>query len=360
MTHPAAPVAGSNYVRIEPKRFARVIACAALAAAAAVCAAARPQSPGHATHRIIYPSKDWSLDVDLPDFEVIQDEFFAEDGRHWFSAGLKKDGKPSTPPVALFVALEPWRGAAGGAGLSAWAVERLKKNDAGSVKAFEHKGFTVVSYRRKTYPGIAGYPFPSIRPPVPGQRLIEAYLLKDDILITIRLWAESVGGREEQAFLSVLDSVRLADAAAPSTSFDLYHAGKARLLAKDYAGAARALGAALDLEKGDRRLGAEQWRDLIVRASHALAFADGLAAGRGVLEYGLANDPENPTFHLWLARAHAAAGDLDRTIASLEGAFRHRKNLPRRSLLLDPLYDPTFARFKDDEKFRKAVRAMKK
>lgn len=354
--------ADARAMRAEPSMFARLIACVLFVAAAHVCAVAAPQAAGPNTYRLTYPAKDWSLDVDLSDFRVLHEEFFEGGRRYLLVAWLIGGGKPSTPPVVLHVTLDPRPGAVGGAGLSAWAAERtkrLKAIGADSVKAFEHRGIPVVRYRRKVLLG-------SYQPFVINGRTMDAFLLKDDVLITIRIGGESLGDRGERTFLSVLDSIRLTDTLQPSSSFDHYHAGKSRLLAKDYAGAQRSLATALELERRGRQLGEEQWRDLIGRAFDASSAAGDLAGARRVLEYGISQEPENLIFHLWLARVHAFLGDLDATIASLESVFRHRTNQPRPHTPfdplsnLDPLSHPSFARFKDDEKFRRAVKAMKK
>lgn len=345
--------------------FARLIACALVVAAVAPvrAAAPAPHAPGPHTHRLTYPAKDWSLDVDLPDFKLIHEEFFGEGRRQILMAGLRKGDKLSTPPVLLNVTLEPHRGAAAGAGLSAWAVEMVKKSKAtegGSVKAFEHKGIPVVRYRTKVLLGSVVIPPSSYQPFAITGRNIDAYLVKDDILITIRIGGESLGDKDEKTFLSVLDSVRLTDTSLPSSSFDLYHAGKLRLAAKDYAGAARSLGAALNLELQGGQLGPEQFRGLIERSLEVLDAKNDLDGAKRVLEFAVTRQPENPLFHYLLARIHAGSGALDLTILSLGNAYRHNKNLPRTHVPLNPLYDPYFARFKNDEKFRKAVKAMKK
>ena len=339
---------------------ARLLACVLVAAAAPVCVAATQNVPGPHTYRVAYPVKDWALDVDLTGFEVISEEFIEEGRRLILAAFQRKQGRP-TKSVTLFVTLEPESGAAVNVSASEWASRRLKRSrglQSGSVKSSEHKGVPVFKYTATIFPGT--YVAPGTLVGGMTTRVLEAYMLKDGIAISIRLGGQSLGGDEERAFLSVLDSVKLADAPQPSTSFDYYHAGKAQLFAKDYKGAANSFGVALTLESKDRQLGQNQWRDLIERAFDIFAAADDFAGAKKILEYGVASDPTNWLFHLWLARVHAAAGDLDAAIASLENAFRHSKGLPRAYPSLAPLSDPAFGHFRNDEKFRKAVKAMKK
>lgn len=64
------------------------------------------------------------------------------------------------------------------------------------------------------------------------------------------------------------------------------------------------------------------------------------------------------------ARVYASEGNLDETIASLENAFLYQQREPQAIQLVQPLphpmFDPGFERFRKDDKFRKAVKAMKK
>lgn len=343
-----------------------VLVVAALAHACAADSNAQ-QSPGPNTHRLIYPVKDWALDIDLSGFEIVVDDFDEASGGYMLVAFRVKDGKPAKTAM-LFVTLEPVPDAAGGADVSEWALRRLKKSGgvrSGPTKTAERGGFPVFRYTLDL-PQMFVFPMPM--PTVVdggGMRVLDAQMLKDGVAISIRIGGK-LGDEEERALLSVLDSARFADASQPSSSFDHYHAGKARHFAKDYKGAANSFGVALTLESKGKQLGQKQWRDLIERAFDSFSAAGDLANSKKILEYALANEPENPTFHLWLACVHAAAGDLDATIASLESAFRHRKNHPRPDTpfdpmsRLDPLSHPAFERFRKDEKFRKAVKAMKK
>jgi hypothetical protein len=83
---------------------------------------------------------------------------------------------------------------------------------------------------------------------------------------------------------------------------------------------------------------------------------------REVLEYGVGAEPSYAYFHHGLARLHGFFGDMDKAIASLQQAFEHAPKPEGflRSSLPDPMTDAAFAKFKDDPKFRDAVKAMKK
>jgi hypothetical protein len=98
--------------------------------------------------------------------------------------------------------------------------------------------------------------------------------------------------------------------------------------------------------------------------ANALGAADNPERARDVLEYGVATEPTYPYFHHGLSRLYSYFGDLDRVLASLEkvyqygpkdkGFFGFLHGIP------DPLLDPAFQKYKDDPKFRDAIKALKK
>ena len=161
-------------------------------------------------------------------------------------------------------------------------------------------------------------------------------------------------------FNSLLDSLKFADTSAPSSSFDFYHRGRLLYLQKDYRGAAAALAAALELERKQRRLDLATWRSLVGDLADAYALTGDLARAKEVLDYAVESEPSNPFFHLALARYYGKVGDLDNAIAQLEKAAPFPKEVGLLQPRYDPERDPAFEKFRKDERFRKALKALRK
>jgi hypothetical protein len=78
-----------------------------------------------------------------------------------------------------------------------------------------------------------------------------------------------------------------------------------------------------------------------------------------VFEYGIAQEPTYPLFYYNMACGYGELGDEDNAIKYLQPAFKYKKNMLAGEHFPDPMTDSSFAKFVDDEKFRKAVKEMK-
>jgi tetratricopeptide (TPR) repeat protein len=191
-------------------------------------------------------------------------------------------------------------------------------------------------------------------------RAMQAFLARDDVWVSVVVSGQEAGAREEALLHTLLDSLKFTDTSSPTNSFDFYHKGRLLYLRKDYRRAAEALSAGLDLERRERRLDKASWRNLVINLVDSYAASRELARAKAVLDFGVAEDPTNPVFHMALARYHAMQNDLDNAIASLEKAYLNRDRRALAAMPLDPLRDPAFERFRKDERFRKAVKTLKK
>ncbi len=316
-------------------------------------------------YRLALPDKSWALDLDLSDFDLPAGaavglekrhaapvESLSGDGREYQLAAFRRFGdRDSAPAVGVLI-----RMTAGHTGLDAEGLrERILKRAGGGavalsgVKRWEYKGIPVARYSTQLAP-LAASPPQVYGPKV---RSLEAYFVKEDVWITVAFIAPELDERGEQSFNSLLDSVKFADTTAPATSFDLYHAGRLRLLRKDSRGASEMFSKALDIERRARTLDRATWRALVDNLVDSYAAAGEFARVKEVLDYAAAEDPADPGIQYALGRYHAIHGDLDNTLAHLEKAFGSGAQLP------DPARDPAFGRFRKDERFRKTLKTLK-
>ena len=345
--------------------------------------AAARQADARAPYRLSLPGETWALDIDLSDFNVParagtpgaakQKGFFfwtpalteevSGDGSQYrllaFRRAKEKSGSSvSTLSISLSPALAPGT-AADFRDLSLKALAKSVGLKGDNAKTSEYNGVPLARYTVK-YELDAGNFYSG---PIPvtnyGPRSLVAYFVNDGVWVALKLTARDLGEDEEKLFYALLDSVKFVDTSAPSNSFDYYHLGRAYYLARDYDKAAVPLTMAVALEHRERRLDIASWRDLVAKLIDSLAATAQLKKSKELMDYAAARDPTYPLFELALARFYAGDGDLDQTIAHLEKAFLHRENVLYRPLP-DPLYDPAFERFRKDERFKKAVKALKK
>lgn len=193
--------------------------------------------------------------------------------------------------------------------------------------------------------------------------VLEAYVVRDGTGIRFSYKVPKVEEKDEQFFHTILDSVRFFDSASASSSHDHFLLGSEYYKWKEHDRAAAALEKALALEQKQRGLTQPQWRQLVMTLANVLGAADDVERARDVLEYGVAAEPTYPYFHHGLSRLYSHFGDMERVLAELDLAYLYQTKRPRLFAgwpIPDPMRDPAFNRFKDDPKFRDAVKALKK
>jgi hypothetical protein len=340
---------------------------------ASALGAAGQEADVRTPYRLALPFRNWALDVDLSAFNVpvrgpLPAAVAKKDHLLWIPTPVEEvTGDGSQYQLTIFrkasmllINFRPAQAAGTAADFRDSHIKNLTKSRSlagGKPKASEYNGVPVASY--KVSSGFLSYHLSPVALIQAGQRTLQAYLVKDGVWVTIALTASEIGEAEERLFHSLLDSVRFVDTSAPSTSFDYYHLGRALYLSKDYDKAVEPLARAVSLEHQQRRLDTASWRDLVAKLIDSLAMSGELKRSKELMDYAVASDPAYPLFELARARYYAGEGDLEKALAHLEKAFRNRENVMF-APLPDPLEDPLFARFRKDEKFRKAVKAMKK
>lgn len=316
---------------------------------------------GQGLRRLLWPDKDWSVDVAVPGFDVAVEDFVRNNSAYWLFATLRTDKTLKLNPVILRIQLEAAQTIGGATEFRDFAIKRYKKADGmrnASIKTFEYKQIPVIRYTMD-FPAVP-YSYPYSAPPASKMRGLDAFFVKDDVWITFSIHAVSLTKEEENLLYKVLDSVKFTDTSKPSTSFDYYYKAKSLIQQKQNTQAVEQLNLALDLEQEERRLDDEHWRNLIGQLFDYYFAAGDHARVRELLNYGIKLDPTFPLFHLSMAHHFTALDDVDNTIAALEKAYLYRKNDPRTAFWIDPLKHPSFERFRKNEKFRKAAKALKK
>ena len=343
------------------------------------------QAAKQSTYRLSLPGKSWALEVPLGAFYAVgvktdlskvnlaisplawftgPVEHLSDDGLEYSLIAFQKiDKKGASAFARLAIRLRPVPVKGGALEMRNFALKDLARKNyikSSSVKTWEHGQIPVARYTILLAYDDGSYYTGSSPRVDSGPRNMEAYFVKDDVWITLTFTASPFDATEDELFYSLVDSVMFVDTSAPSSSFDYYHKGRALFMNREYFKAAQALEAALTMEQRQRQLDTAFWRDLIGKLTDAYGVLVNRVRAKEVLEYGINNDPTNTTFHMGLARLCAREGDIDNALAALEkAAFYFKNNLPAGSLP-DLNYDPAFARLMKIDRFRKAVKAMKK
>jgi hypothetical protein len=359
---------------------ARVTAGLIILMLASALGAAGQEADVRTPYRLSLPFRNWALDLDLSDFNLPVrvhapgvtakkgsgprvslpiEEVSGDGGQYQLVIFRNGKGKSDASFSMLLISFRPAQVAGTAADFRDYHLKNLTNSKSVSgdkAKTSEYNGVPVASYKIPSAfigPNLSFVSFVQA-----GHRTLQAYFVRDGVWVTIALTAGD-NGEAERLFYSLLDSARFVDTSAPSTSFDYYHLGRALYMTKDYYKAVEPLARAVGLEHQQRRLDTASWRDLVAKLIDSLALTGELKRSKELMDYAVASDPTYPMFELALARYYAADGDLDNTVIHLEKAFLHKENVMY-GPLPDPLEDSLLERFRKDERFRKAVKAMKK
>jgi len=139
------------------------------------------------------------------------------------------------------------------------------------------------------------------------------------------------------------------------TSMDYLRLGSAAYIEGDYEKAIPPYQKALDLEKQQRRLKKKFWIVLVDNFAMAYGITGDIKSSMSVLEYGIAQEPTYPLFYYNVACGYGELGDEDNAIKWLRPAFKYKANMLKGEQLPDPMGDSSFERFRDSEKFKKAI-----
>jgi len=321
---------------------------AALAMLALLCAAAHGRQAGAGVQRLSVPGQKLALEISLPGFVVEEDKLRGDGKARMIMAGDKERG------YVVSVFFEPLPSA--GKTARDFRDEQAARVKVGApvkvddVKTSERGAVPTLEYLIKEFRGRRV-----------NQKHFNAYFVKDGMWVDVHFSKLLFEEGDERVFHAAVDSVRFvgdSGAAAADTSptaFELLGEGSKHFLRGDYRAAIGPYSRALELEKQSPRLERDLWRVLVDNLGMSYGISGDLKRARETFEYGLSKDPDYPMFHYNMACTYAEMGDLDNAIKSLRQAFAHKQNMIPGETMPDPRTDSSFARYRKDKKFLKAL-----
>lgn len=149
-------------------------------------------------------------------------------------------------------------------------------------------------------------------------------------------------------------------AAAQKSSMDYLEEGSRAYLNGDFKKAIPPYQKALDLEKKDRKLEKKFWIVLVDNLGMSYGITGDIKNSMAVFEYGIKEEPTYPLFYYNMACGYGETGDEDNAIKYLRLAFKYKANMMEGESFPDPMTDSSFSKFADSEKFKAAIKEMKK
>lgn len=180
---------------------------------------------------------------------------------------------------------------------------------------------------------------------------------KENVYTDIHLSHSGSNTGDASQLRKVLERLSIVPA-GQAGSLDYFQAGSAPYLQGQFKQAIRHYERAVALERANPMLDKTLWRLLIHNLGVAYRRTGDLARAKMTIDYGLSQEPANPSFHYDLARTYAGMNERDRAMQSLHEAFLyfHRNN--EREPIPDPRQDVSFGRFMLDPAFRKLTESL--
>ena len=146
---------------------------------------------------------------------------------------------------------------------------------------------------------------------------------------------------------------------AQKTSMDYLQEGSVFYMKRDYKNAIGPYKKGLDLEKKKRELERKWFIVLVDNLGMAYGITGDIKSSFAVFDYGISQEPTYPLFYYNMACGYGELGDEDNAIKWLRLAFKHKSNMLAGERFPNPETDSSFAKFRDSEKFKKALDEMR-
>jgi len=197
----------------------------------------------------------------------------------------------------------------------------------------------------------------SINGIIVNQRNVVAYILRNNICITIQLIKSHYTDADAEHFNQVFNNVKITSPYSHA-SIEHFMDGTIYFNHGDYLLAAKTLQKALDMDKTDQLLNKDQLYWLISNLGLAYGLSGHIGRAVSVLNDGIAMDSFFPMFYYNLAYVYARVDNLTETIYYLLQANMYKKNMPKGERLPNPKKDKLFQKYWQNSKFKEALRTM--
>ena len=163
------------------------------------------QQDSSKTYRLSLPGKNWSLEVPLSEFSDIsqQTETYVRE----LKAGRGMNKKQS--PVVLNIRMEPAKIPGDAQALRDSVKEKLRKNRSVAQESLKLSLHDEIPLMRYSFD--ASQVFSPQTSDFPKMKVLEAYYVKDEIWITVRMNFFAFNKEDESFFLSFVDSLKFLD-----------------------------------------------------------------------------------------------------------------------------------------------------
>ncbi len=191
------------------------------------------------------------------------------------------------------------------------------------------------------------------------QKNINVYMSKDGYWIDIHLAKDSFAFDDMKYFNDIIDAIDFSE--YYHTRSDYFSYGANFYMKRNYVLSAKYYQNLLDMEIAEPTMVKQTyWYVLVNNLGMSYAVSGNPQKAKEVFEYGIGNDNQYPLFYYNLACVNSLLNDLDNCLKNIELAFRFRDRLFEGEEIPNPMKDPAFRRYRDNDRFKALIEKYNK
>jgi tetratricopeptide (TPR) repeat protein len=289
------------------------------------------------------PAIDWTLTIDLNNFEVEENVINPEGNSRSLVATQNSLGLTAS----VFIEKAEGNGDYIAARKFYWDKAAKSPLSKENLLQYEKGNIAFVEHDTKEFEGKKV-----------DYHSVNGYLSHNGYWIDIHVSKVGYKAEDKNLFEKIFNSVKIETPKVRNVS-ELFLWSAVTYFAHDYKNAIGAYESILETEKDKINMDKTIWRVVVDNLGMSYGISGDLNNSVRTYEYGIKFDPEYPNFYYSIACAYAEMSDLDKALSQLEIAYAKKDNVIEGEQLPNPSEDPSFEKYKNDKKFKDFLKKNK-
>lgn len=291
-------------------------------------------------NNISMPSINWSLDIELSNFEV-QKNFISPQGNARNILALdKKNGLT----ISVFIEKAEQEGNSIECRNVYWTKAEKSPLAKDNLKKYESSNIAFVEHDTKEYQGKKV-----------DYHSLNAYISHDGYWIDVHISKIGYTENDKSFFDAIINSVKITNPKTRNIS-EMFLIGSQEYVMRNYKEAIFAYEKILETEKDKINIDEIIWCAVVDNLGMSYGISGDYNNAKRIFEYGIKLKPEYPYFYYNLACNYAEQNDLENALINLELAYSRKENTLPGEKLYNPKEDNSFKKFIKDKKFKDFIK----
>jgi tetratricopeptide (TPR) repeat protein len=285
------------------------------------------------------PVIDWSLCMDLKDFNVQENNFSPDGTSRQIFADKNKDLE-----VSVFIEKADHEGNAVECRKFYWSKAEKSPFSKDNLKQYEKSDIAFVEHDTKEYEGKKV-----------DYHSMNAYLSHEGYWIDIHISKTGYTTNDKILFDQIINSIKIEKPKRINLS-ELFIFGAQTYYARNYKATIVAYEPMLEPDKELITIDKIIWTIVVDNLGMSYGVTGDLKNAKRIFEYAINKDPDYPNFYYNLACTYAEMSDLDNALLNLELAYDKKDKVLPGEKLSNPKNDSSFKNYISDKRFVKFLK----